>query len=199
MFKDRMDAASQLGTQLAQYRGQHPLILAIPRGGVPLGQYLADTLQGDLDVVLARKIAHPLLPEYALGAVDESGWTYYSPFADAVIQHGDNLDVERLRQLDLIRQRRARYTPTRLALDPAGRVVIVVDDGVATGATMLAALHELRSKHPARLICAIPVASNDAIRLAPRWMSWYVCQCHSIWTPSACITGTFRKSVMKRW
>ena len=175
MFNDRMDAASQLGTKLAQYLGQYPLILAIPRGGVPIGKYLADTLHGELDVVLVRKIAHPLLPEYALGAVDESGWTYYSPFADAVVPHGENLDVERLRQLDLIRQRRARYTPTHTGLDPAGRVVIVVDDGVATGATMLTALHELRSKHAARLICAIPVASNDALRLIRPEVDELVC------------------------
>ncbi len=164
MFKNRLDAAAQLSARLTHYRGQHPLVLAIPRGGVPLGELLAHDLEGDLDLVLARKISHPLLPEYALGAIGESGWTYYSPAAASFTRHAGDLDVEKLRQLDLIRQRRATYLPRRDSIDPSGRVVIVVDDGVATGATMIAAVHELRMKNPARLICAVPVASVEALR-----------------------------------
>ena len=109
MFQDRHDAAVQLARQLMAYQGQHPLVLGVARGGVPMAHDIAVALHGDLDVLVARKIAHPLLPEYAIGAVDESGWTYYSPFADTVMRNPADLDVEKLRQLDVIR----RFTDMR--------------------------------------------------------------------------------------
>jgi putative phosphoribosyl transferase len=163
MFEDREDAARQLATALAVYRGQRPLIIAIPRGAVPMGRMLADLLDGELDVVLVRKLGAPLEPEVAIGAVDESGWSYIAPFAAELGANHDYIVEETRRQMATIRERRARYSPIHHPVDPAGRVVIVVDDGLATGATMQAALHGLRRRRPARLVCAVPVASPRAL------------------------------------
>jgi len=125
---------------------------------------VADALGGEFDVVLVRKLGAPGRPELAVGAVDEAGWTHVAPHAAAVGADAAYLDAERSRQLATIRERRARYTPLRPPIDPAGRVVIVLDDGLATGSTMIAALHGLRARGPARLVCAVPVAPPDTLR-----------------------------------
>ena len=161
VFQDRADAARQLAAALQAYRGQHPLVLAIPRGAVPMAKAVAVALQGDFDVVLVRKLRLPFQPEVAMGSVDESGWTYLAPYAASV--GAEAIATEKRRQMDTIRQRRAQYTPLRAPINPTGRTVIVVDDGLATGATMIAALHGLRQQHPARLVCAVPVSSPEAL------------------------------------
>ncbi|AOY97076.1 phosphoribosyl transferase [Cupriavidus sp. USMAA2-4] len=174
-FVDRQDAAAQLADALGHYRGQRALVLALPRGGVPLGRVLADALQADLDVVLVRKLGAPGDPEFALGAVAEDGWTYLAPYAEPTAGSA-YLERVRAEELERIRQRRARYTPGRAAApSAAGRVAIVVDDGLATGATMIAALHAVRAQAPARLVCAVPVAAPDGLREVQAYADEVVC------------------------
>lgn len=163
MFEDRKQAGELLARALSTWRGSRPLVLAIPRGAVPIAAVIAERLDGDLDVVLTHKLGAPGNPEFAIGAVDESGWVYLANHSAAAGAAPEYVEREAAAQLEAMRKRRARYTPTRAPLDPAGRVVIVVDDGLATGATMLTALHSLRGKNARRVICAVPVAAPEAI------------------------------------
>lgn len=174
-FVDRWDAGAQLAGALVRYRGQGALVLAIPRGAVPMGRLIASALGADFDVVLVRKLGAPGNPELAVGAVDESGWAYVAPFAAEVGATRAYLAEETARQLATIRRRRALYTPGREGGEAAGRIVIVVDDGLATGATMIAALHAVRARRPARLICAIPVAAPESLARVRAYADDVVC------------------------
>lgn len=175
MFQNRIDAAGQLAQALAGYRGQRPLVLAIPRGAVPIGAVVAKQLDGELDLVLVHKLHAPGAPEFAIGSVDESGWVYLAPHAGAVGATAAYVEEQKELELRELARRRERYTPGRARADAAGRVVIVVDDGLATGATMVAALHAVRQAGPARLVCAVPVASADSVQLVSGYADEVVC------------------------
>ncbi|MDB5825319.1 MAG: phosphoribosyltransferase [Herminiimonas sp.] len=163
LFSDRLDAAEKLAGELADYAGRNPLVLAIPRGGVPMANDIARRLGGELDIILVRKIGVPFNPEYAMGAVAESGHAWMTSASRSLHLSEGEIALQKARQIEVLKGRRALYTPSRTPVDPRGRIVIIVDDGLATGATMTAALHAVREQHPAELICAVPVAASDSI------------------------------------
>ncbi|MBB3185120.1 putative phosphoribosyltransferase [Halomonas fontilapidosi] len=166
MFRDRLDAAEQLASRLSHLKGHDPLILAIPRGAVPMGRLIADALEGDLDVVLVRKVGAPGNPEFAIGAVSEDGSVALEETAKHYREEAVNRQIQE--QRELLEERRQRYTPVRAPIDPKGRTVVVVDDGSATGATMAAALSTLQSRGPQTLIAAMGAAPPDTVaRLEP--------------------------------
>jgi len=176
MFSDREDAASQLASQLRDRPLQNPVVLAIPRGGVVTGAVLARELGAELDVVFSRKLRAPQQPEYALGAVAETGEVFLNPDArQTEICSEEYLEAERQRQLGEIARRKKLIRAVLPAAEVRGRSVIVTDDGIATGATMIAALQIVRSQGAAEIIVAVPVASPDRLAAVAEWCDEVIC------------------------
>lgn len=173
-FRSREHAAQLLADRLsAAYKNKNPLVLGIPRGALPMAEIITNALGGELDVVLVHKLTHPEQPEFAIGAIDESGHAHLAEWASELAP--DIIAEEKKRQVATLRRRRAQYTPLRPPIDPKGRVTIVVDDGVATGSTMIAALRAVRTSKPKKLICAVAVASPGALRALSREADEIVC------------------------
>ncbi len=163
-FLHRKDAGLHLAARLKGRPFHNPLVLAIPRGGVVIGAILAKELGAELDVVLSRKLRAPSQPELAVGAISEDGQAYLNESAeDALIGMEGYLHKERQHQLAEIEQRKHLVRSVRPQASIQGRTVIVTDDGLATGSTMIAALQSIRPRHPERLIVAVPVGSPDRL------------------------------------
>jgi predicted phosphoribosyltransferase len=165
-FENRSDAGRQLGDALLAYKDRRPVVLALPRGGVVVAAEVAAALEAPLDLILVRKIGVPDHPELAMGAVVD-GALPVTVHNDAVIESEGIGEAEfaavRGRELAEIERRRQRYLSNRERINVAGRVAIVVDDGIATGATMRAALQAIRMRKPTKLVLAVPVAPSDAL------------------------------------
>lgn len=174
-FANRDEAARRLAKKLSRFEGKNPLVLAIPRGAVPMARIIADALGGEADVVLVRKLGAPMQPELAIGSIDEHGHTYLSDYARRLAIPDSYIEREKLAQMETLRDRRRRYTAAKPPIDPAGRTVIVVDDGIATGATMIAALKSVREHKPARLIAAAAVAPPENVERVRSYADEVVC------------------------
>lgn len=166
LFRDRTDAGRQLAAELLRFKDKDPVVLALPRGGVPIGREIAAMLEAPMDLVLVRKIGAPGQPELALGAVVDG------PNPELVINEdvkamlhvgADYIAREEARQLEEIKRRRTLWLGTRPRIAIAGKTALIVDDGIATGATVRAALHAVRRARPARLVLAAPVAPPDTV------------------------------------
>lgn len=163
-FRNRQDAGRKLAAELAVYADQGPIILALPRGGVPVGYEVARALHAPLDVWVVRKIGVPWHPELGVGAVCEGGYLYLSrEILERVGLSEEELsgviERERAEVEQRVRKFRGRRPPPQLR----GRVVILVDDGIATGGTVRVALRALRAEEPGKLVLAVPVAAPDIV------------------------------------
>jgi predicted phosphoribosyltransferase len=178
MFRDRHDAAEQLAARLGKYRDQNPLVLGIPRGGVVIGSILARALNGELDIVLTRKLRAPGNLELAMGAIDERGTVYLnSPVVDFLRVTDEIIEEETALQLHTIRSRAEAYRRIHPKIPLEGRVVILTDDGMATGATMRTAVQMARAAGPQRLVVALPVGPPESVTDIEREVDEMVCLC----------------------
>lgn len=171
IFRDRIDAGRQLAAKLQHLKERNPVVLALPRGGVPVGFEIAQALGAPLDLVLVRKIGVPWQPELALGAVtdgDDPSVFIDRDLSSELAIPEDYITEETELQIEELERRKRAYRAGRAPLDIAGRAAIVVDDGIATGATMRVALQATRRRNPSWLVLAAPVAAPDTIaRLRP--------------------------------
>jgi len=165
-FRNRADAGRKLAKVLASYKKRQPVVLALPRGGVPIAAEVCAALSAPVDLILVRKIGVPFQPELAMGAVVD-GSAFVVVRNEDVIQHANideaTFNAGRDTELSEIEQRRQRYLGTRDRVEIAGRTAIVIDDGVATGATMRVALRAVRARKPQRLVLAVPVAPASTV------------------------------------
>jgi len=164
MFRDRLEAGEKLAEVLSDYRGERVAVIAIPRGGVEVGYAVAERFDSPLDVTVPRKIGSPMDPELAVGAVAEDGTIYVEE--DVVRMLGvreDWIRVEAERELQEVRRRLELYRGGKPLPELREYVVLLVDDGIATGATIIATARFLRKLNPRRLVIAAPVAPPEVL------------------------------------
>ena len=164
MFSDRIDAGKQLGRKLEFLKGQDPLILAIPRGGVVVADTIATVLDCKLDIIVSRKIGAPQNPELAIGAVLHDGSYFPNSEVVKMLQVPQSyIDLEKSIQMKEIERRLINYRGS-LQYDLENKIIVIVDDGIATGATILVAALWVKKQKPKKVIIAVPVGSKDSIQ-----------------------------------
>lgn len=166
VFQNRTDAGRQLGEALLKYKSRHPVVLALPRGGVPVAAEVAKALDAPLDLLLVRKIGLPIQPELAMGAVAEGAEPTVIRNGEIIEECGispEQFDTVCKEECAEIRRRRQRYLGDRERATIKNQVAIIVDDGIATGATTLAAIRAIRSRAPKELVLAVPVAPVETL------------------------------------
>jgi putative phosphoribosyl transferase len=163
IFNDRIDAGRQLAQALASYKGQDVVVYALPRGGVVIAAEIARELDAPMDLIIVRKVGHPHSPEYAIAAVAEDGHTIMNRGEVESIGKDTFEQIVRVEQHEA-RRRRELYTRGRSVVPATDKVAIIVDDGLATGLTMFAAVEEVRHFRPKKIVVAVPVAPPDTVR-----------------------------------
>jgi len=177
-FQDRSDAGCRLAKALVEYKGRGAVVLALPRGGVPVAAEVAAALDAPLDLILVRKIGVPTQPELAMGAVVDGAAPIIVRNEEVIELSGttaEEFDAACASELAEIERRRKLYIGNRPRAEIAGRIVIVVDDGIATGATTRAALQAIRNRKPKELVLAVPVAPPDTVAKLRREVDTLIC------------------------
>lgn len=171
MFKNRIDAAEQLADELKKYRNQNGVVLAIPRGGVPIGYLIARDLNMPLDVALSKKIGHPINKEYAIGSVSLQG-----EIINRDVAVPEKYIAEEIKEIrKSLQEKYNRYMGNRKPVDIKNKIVIIVDDGVATGSTLLATIDLIKRSDPKSIVVAVPVGPPETIMKINREVNEIVC------------------------
>ncbi len=184
IFENRLDAGRQLAVRLQEYRNTAAIVLAIPNGGVPVGLEVATALKTEFDVIISRKIPLPFNPEAGFGAIADDGTMILN---DEMVSHyglsEEQINYEAIRVRAEIKKRSMLYRGDRSLAAVLGKTVIIVDDGLASGYTMMAAVESVRRRRPREIIAAVPVASETAVRQVEKAADKVV----------ACATGALRR------
>ncbi len=162
-FHNRVDAGRRLAALLEKYKNQNTVIYALPRGGVPVAMEVARVLNCPLDLIIVRKIGHPMNPEYALGAVTEDGFLVVNEEELARVDP-EWFEAEKQRQIHEAKRRRELYVEGKEPITAAGKIAIIVDDGIATGSTMLVAVKKVKQEKPAKIVVAVSVSPKETAR-----------------------------------
>lgn len=205
MFKDRKDAGEKLAQALNKFKNQGAVVIGIPRGGVEVAYHVALALQAELSMIITRKLGHPENPELAIGAIAEDGSMYLSDLASSVSQ--DDLYKVLTREREEIRRRIQELRDGKALPKLEGRIVILVDDGIATGATIYATIKLCRQQKAAKVVVAAPVSSQQSkSRLAKLAEEVYILDTPDMYWAVSQVYQHFEnmedaevKAVMKQW
>ena len=171
MFYDRYEAGESLADKLQKYKGTDSIVLALPRGGVPIGYVIANALNLPLDVTMVKKLGHPVHKEFAIGSVSLNSYKLMpgAQYSSAYIAE----EVKRIREA--LKKRYKMYTGNGHVTSVKGKNVIIVDDGLATGSTIMAAIDVIREQEPKKIIVAVPVAPYSSAEKVMRKVEEFVC------------------------
>lgn len=164
-FENREDAGRQLSQLLKKYKNMPVVVYALPRGGVPVAAEISRFLEAPIDLIFAHKIGHPYQPEYAIAAISESGHMIGPSLEIAESLGNDWLELQKTDQLNEIKRKREKYLKGRNNISVENKIAILVDDGIATGLTMIVGINELKDRHPKKIVVAVPVAPRRTSNL----------------------------------